>query len=447
MTKERQRTIMLIVLLSYLIILIDNSLVFTCSTEIGSSFNMSTTSITWVSNAYALAFGGLLLLGGRLGDILNRKNVFVVGLLFFGFSSLAVSMAPNSTTLITFRAIQGCGAAIIAPATLAIIMDNFTGAAKTHAIIIYGAMSGVGISIGLIIGAGITTIASWRYGFLINFPITILLIFLTLIYIPSNPVQYLKLDYIGALLSFIAITLIINGINGIGPKELSFILGIILLIIFIYREAHTESKIMPLEIFHSRYRDYAYLIRFIYASAINGFWFFTPRILQSVFHYSPILVAVLFLPMTVVNYLAGQWVNKLVIKFQKELIVTIGLLLTTIGFLLLAFLHPANNLIISLIIPMMVIGVGQGLILSPVTSMGIAGLSSTIGGIASSVINVMLQVGGIIGIAILSILPSQHTNIGNYHIQMIVVTFFSLISLGISLLAWRDASKKIVSKR
>lgn len=442
MTKNRQRMIMLIVLLSYLVILIDNSLVFTCSTEIGSSFNMSTTSIAWVSNAYALTFGGLLLLGGRLGDILNRKKVFIAGLLFFGFSSLAVSMAPNSAALIAFRAVQGCGAAIIAPATLAIIMDNFTGAAKIRAIIIYGAMSGIGMSIGLIIGAGITTIASWRYGFLINFPITILLAILTVMYIPNNPIQHLKLDYGGAFLSFIAITLIINGINGIGPKILSFVMGIILLGIFIYRETRAESKILPLEIFRSRHRDYAYLIRFIYAGAINGFWFFTPRMLQSVFHYSPIIVAVLFLPMTIINYLAGQWVNKLVVKFQQELIVTIGLVLTTIGFLLLAFLQPADNLAVSLIVPMIIIGFGQGLILSPITAMGIAGLSSTIGGIASSVINVMLQIGGIIGIAILSILPSQGTNIGNYHIQMIVVTIFSLVGLGIGLLAWQDARRK-----
>lgn len=158
MKKKSIDLIMLIVLIGYFIILVDTSLVFTCSDEIGATFNMSTETATWISNAYALTFGSLLLLGGRLGDVFERKNVFIIGLALFDLSSLSVGLSPSGIFLIASRAIQGIGAAIIAPATLAIIMDNYQGAKQAHEVAVYGMMSGVGVSLGLIIGAGITTL-------------------------------------------------------------------------------------------------------------------------------------------------------------------------------------------------------------------------------------------------------------------------------------------------
>lgn len=164
MKRKHFDMIMVIVLLGYFIILVDTSLVYTCSNEIGASFKMNTQTATWISNAYALTFGSLLLLGGRLGDIYGRKDVFIAGLTLFGLSSLSVGLSPNAIFLIAARAVQGIGAAIIAPATFAIIMDNYIGAKQNHEIAVYGMMSGVGVSAGLIIGAGITTIASWLWG-------------------------------------------------------------------------------------------------------------------------------------------------------------------------------------------------------------------------------------------------------------------------------------------
>lgn len=184
--RKNGKMIMTVVLLGYLIILIESSLVFTCSNEIGRSFHMTTETATLISNAYALTFGSLLLLGGRLGDLFDRRFVFSLGLLLFGLASLCVGLAPSGLILILTRAVQGVGAAIIAPATLAIIMDNFSGPAQTRAIIAYGAMSGIGVSLGLIVGAGIATVASWRLGFLINVPIALLLICLTFKFIPKH---------------------------------------------------------------------------------------------------------------------------------------------------------------------------------------------------------------------------------------------------------------------
>lgn len=429
MVKKNSRMIMCIVLLGYLVILIDNSLVFTCSNQIGASFAMTTSATTWVSNGYALTFGSLLLLGGRLGDIFSRKKIFSYGLAVFGISSLCVGLSPNSTFLIIARLVQGCGSAIIAPATLAIIMDNFHGAAQQRAIIMYGAMSGIGISLGLIVGAGITTIASWRYGFLINVPITILLIILTHFYIPDQSDQHSQIDYWGAILSFSAMILIINSINGIGPKLVSFIVGIALLVIFVYHEGRSTAPILPFKIFQSSRRVGAYLIRFIYSGAITSFWFFTPRILHSTYHFSPIMIALAFLPMTIVNYASAQWVNRLTQRFTNEQILTAGIIVATLGFASLMGVHQGSNFWLTILPASIIVGFAQGLILSPVTTLAVDGLPSSLGGIASGVINVMLQIGSVFGLAILATISAGSNPLSAYKIQITGCSLFSLLSL------------------
>lgn len=432
--KKNSRRIMTVVLLGYLIILIDTSLVFTCSNEIGASFQMTTQAATWISNAYALTFGSLLLFGGRLGDIFNRRLIFSIGLLIFGTASLCVGLAPNGVVLIATRAIQGIGAAIIAPATLAIIMDNFTGAAQTHAIVIYGAMSGIGVSLGLIVGAGITTIASWRVGFPINVPITLLLIALTYLYVPAHTHHSPgRVDYLGSLLSFTGIALITNGINGVGNKLFSFFGGVALLIVFILVEKRATTPVLPLAIFQSAHRVNAYLIRFCYSGAITSFWFFTPRILQTVYQLSPILVGASFLPMTIVNFFSAQQVNRWTANRRQESIMIGGLVIATLGFGGLLLLKGDSSYWLGVALPMILVGYGQGLILSPVTNIAVAGLPSSLGGIASGLINVMLQIGGVVGLAALSVLSGTAINIHNYHLQMLGVTIMSAIALLLAL--------------
>lgn len=432
MKTNHPRMIMLIVLLSYLIILIDNSLVFTCSKQIGASFAMTTNMTTWISNAYALTFGSLLIFGGRIGDLLTRRRIFIIGLIIFGFSSLAVSLAPNGPALIAERALQGCGSAIIAPATLAIIIDSFTGQARDRAIVIYGAMSGIGISLGLIVGAGITTFWSWRIGFMINFPITILLVALAMKYIPKTGAKKSRIDYWGVLLSFMALALIINGINGIGPRLISLVVGAILLLLFILLESHINLPILPLRIFYSRDRSLAYQIRFLYSGAITSFWFYTPRMLQDVYHFTPLVVGFVFLPMTIVNFFSAQAVNHLTTHFKDEQVLSAGLMVATVGFATLIFVHAKSSLLGMVIIPLMVIGLGQGLILSPVTTLAVKGLNSELGGIASAVLNVMLQIGGVIGIAFLAVISTGHSALPSYHLQVAGDTVLALVSLVIS---------------
>ena len=162
MKKESFGIILPITLLAYFLILMDNSIIFTSSVQIGESLNLTDTSLAWVSNAYTLTFGGFLLLSGRLSDLLGRKRIFQIGLAIFGLSSLVIGLAQNASMMILARAIQGIGSSIIAPTTLALMMDTYTGNMRTKAISYYCATAGIGSSVGLLIGGGLTSFISWR---------------------------------------------------------------------------------------------------------------------------------------------------------------------------------------------------------------------------------------------------------------------------------------------
>ncbi|WP_455161690.1 MFS transporter, partial [Streptococcus timonensis] len=200
MKKESFGIILPITLLAYFLILMDNSIIFTSSVQIGESLNLTDTSLAWVSNAYTLTFGGFLLLSGRLSDLLGRKRIFQIGLAIFGLSSLVIGLAQNASMMILARAIQGIGSSIIAPTTLALMMDTYTGEMRTKAISYYGATAGIGSSVGLLIGGGLTSFVSWRAGFLINVPLTLLLMYLTHHHVVAKAGHQEKIDYLGSLL-------------------------------------------------------------------------------------------------------------------------------------------------------------------------------------------------------------------------------------------------------
>lgn len=220
--KEKFGVILPITLLSYFLILMDNSIVFTSSVQIGNSLGLTPASLSWVSSAYTLTFGGLLLLSGRLSDLIGRKRIFLIGLLIFGVSSLVIGLSNSAEIVITMRAIQGIGSSIIAPTTLALIMDAYQNNMRQRAISYYGATAGIGSSIGLLVGGGLTSLISWRSGFLINVPFTILLFILTLKYVKHSEIQKESIDYLGSFLSIIGLVGVIYGLTE-GELNLVFI--------------------------------------------------------------------------------------------------------------------------------------------------------------------------------------------------------------------------------
>ncbi|HGF8314917.1 MFS transporter [Enterococcus faecium] len=421
MNREKFGVILPITLLAYFLILMDNSIIFTSSVQIGESLGLSAAALSWVSSAYTLTFGGFLLLSGRLSDLLGRKRIFLIGLLIFGLSSLVIGLSQTAEMVIMMRAVQGIGSSIIAPTTLALIMDAYQNNMRQRAISYYGATAGIGSSIGLLVGGGLTSLISWRAGFLINVPFTLVLFILTLKYVNPSIRRKEKIDYLGSLFSIIGLVGIIYGFT---EGKLSFVvIGMIFICLFILWERKTSSPILPLALFQNKIRSGAYVTRLLFMMAMLPFWFFLPQMMQSQYGFSALESGFAFLPLTIVNFIIAMQLPKLTSKFGNNKILLIGEITLSIGLILLAISNPENGYWQTVFVPMIILGLGQGLILAPVTSAGVYEAPDELAGIASGVTNTMHQIGGPIG---LSVIVATTTN---FQTEIWIMTVFTFISI------------------
>lgn len=421
MNREKFGVILPITLLSYFLILMDNSIIFTSSVQIGESLGLSAAALSWVSSAYTLTFGGFLLLSGRLSDLLGRKRIFLIGLLIFGLSSLVIGLSQTAEMVIMMRAVQGIGSSIIAPTTLALIMDAYQNNMRQRAISYYGATAGIGSSIGLLVGGGLTSLISWRAGFLINVPFTLVLFILTLKYVNPSVRRKEKIDYLGSLFSIIGLVGIIYGFT---EGKLSFVvIGIIFLGLFILWEQKTSSPILPLALFQNKIRSGAYVTRLLFMMAMLPFWFFLPQMMQSQYGFSALESGFAFLPLTIVNFMIAMQLPKLTSKLGNNRVLLIGEIILSMGLILLAISNPENGYWQTVFVPMIILGLGQGLILAPVTSAGVYEVPDELAGIASGVTNMMHQIGGPIG---LSVIVATTTN---FQTEIWMMAVFTLISI------------------
>ncbi|MDT2640288.1 MFS transporter [Enterococcus dongliensis] len=421
MNREKFGVILPITLLSYFLILMDNSIIFTSSVQIGESLGLSAAALSWVSSAYTLTFGGFLLLSGRLSDLLGRKRIFLIGLLIFGLSSLVIGLSQTAEMVIMMRAVQGIGSSIIAPTTLALIMDAYQNNMRQRAISYYGATAGIGSSIGLLVGGGLTSLISWRAGFLINVPFTLVLFILTLKYVNPSVRRKEKIDYLGSLFSIIGLVGIIYGFT---EGKLSFVvIGIIFLGLFILWEQKTSSPILPLALFQNKIRSGAYVTRLLFMMAMLPFWFFLPQMMQSQYGFSALESGFAFLPLTIVNFMIAMQLPKLTSKLGNNRVLLIGEIILSMGLILLAISNPENGYWQTVFVPMIILGLGQGLILAPVTSAGVYEAPDELAGIASGVTNMMHQIGGPIG---LSVIVATTTN---FQTEIWMMAVFTLISI------------------
>ncbi|PRO89120.1 MFS transporter [Lactiplantibacillus pentosus] len=244
MEKNRNKQIILAtVLISYFLIILSNSVIFTGIVDIQHELSLSTKTLSWVSNSYSLTFGGLLLLSGRLSDIFPKKIVFSVGIIIFGITSLLVGIANTGTLLILARAVQGIGASIIAPTSLALLLDTFDGMERTKAIALYGATAGIGSSVGLVLGGLFASLWTWRIGFLINFPLAAVLLVIVFKYVTSKTSkQAISIDYWGSILSILAVASLLYAMTADNNQIIFLIIGVILLAVFVI----LESRIVKL---------------------------------------------------------------------------------------------------------------------------------------------------------------------------------------------------------
>lgn len=399
--QKRFDWILLVILMSYFMILLDNSIIFTGTVKIAHDLSLNQATLSWVSSAYSLTFGGFLLLGGRAGDLFGRRRVFQLGLIIFGLGSLLVGLAMNAPMIIAARAFQGVGSAILAPTTLAILMDTYEGAKRVKAIAYYGAMAGIGASVSLVIGGIFASLLTWRVGFFMNVPISIWMYDLAVKKLSANRGQSGKLDWVGTLSSLIGMSALVYSIIGNWAKLPALLLAVVFLGIFIYQEHQTGQPIMPLRLFTDRERIGAYVGRFLYLGAMMGFWFITPQLMQNQLGFSALMAGVAFFPLTVVNFIIALQVARLTARWGNGGLLVIGIALTALGMLWLSWFTPTTGYWWGIAAPMVVIGIGQGFSLSPFTAAGVAHTQGADAGAASGVVNVMHQIGGSVGLSIL----------------------------------------------
>lgn len=434
MNKQKFGMVLPIILISYFMILLDNSIVFTSTVKIAADLSLSASELSWVTNAYALTFGGLLMIGGRSGDIFGRRNVFLIGLVIFSIGSLLVGLSTNGLMIIAMRALQGIGSAILAPTTLALLMDSYRDQMRTRAIVYYGATGGLGASIGLVVGGLIASYASWRWGFLLNVPVGILMIVLTLKYIPASKKVEGKLDWLGSILSVLGITALVYGINGASHPVPMVMTGILLLILFVWQEKLSKHPITPLKLFKDRERSSAYIARFFFLGAMISYFFLTPQAMQQVYHFTPLMAAVGFLPETLPQFIFATLVSRLNEKFTNTQILIAGTVITLAGLVFAAVVGIQAGYWWSVTIPMVIIGIGQGFTLSPLTVAGVANTDREITGSASGVVNMVHQIGSSVGLSIITALTANLISpVLSYDHAIIIMVVFMLISVGATL--------------
>lgn len=434
MNKQKFGMVLPIILISYFMILLDNSIVFTSTVKIAADLSLSASELSWVTNAYALTFGGLLMIGGRSGDIFGRRNVFLIGLVIFSIGSLLVGLSTNGLMIIAMRALQGIGSAILAPTTLALLMDSYRDQMRTRAIVYYGATGGLGASIGLVVGGLIASYASWRWGFLLNVPVGTLMIVLTLKYIPASKKVEGKLDWLGSILSVLGITALVYGINGASHPVPMVMTGILLLVLFVWQEKVSKHPITPLKLLKDRERSSAYIARFFFLGAMISYFFLTPQAMQQVYHFTPLMAAVGFLPETLPQFVFATLVSRLNEKFTNTQILIAGTVITLAGLVFAAVVGIQAGYWWSVAIPMVIIGIGQGFTLSPLTVAGVANTDREIAGSASGVVNMVHQIGSSVGLSIITALTANLISpVLSYDHAIIIMAVFMLISVGATL--------------
>jgi EmrB/QacA subfamily drug resistance transporter len=398
-----------VIVAGQLMLVLDGTIVNIALPHIKERLGFSATGLSWVLNAYTLAFGGLLLLGGRAGDILGRRRVLVGGIALFTVASLLGGFATAPGWLLAARAAQGVGAAIAAPSTLALITTNFPeGPARTRAIGIYSAVQAAGASIGLIAGGMLTDWVSWRWVLFVNVPIGIAVAVLTPRFVAESARQPGRFDLGGALTATGGMTALVYGFIraaadgwGNGLTLAAFAAAAVLLALFLFVERRAAQPIVPLRLFGERTRAAAYLNMLLLPAAMLGMFFFLSQFVQVALGFSPVAAGFAFLPLTAVIFASSQFVPRLLPRVGAKPIVVAGAALIAIGMTWLTRITADTDYASGLLGPMLLFGLGAGFSLVPLSLLILSGVEGADSGAASGLLQTMQQIGGSLGIAVL----------------------------------------------
>lgn len=410
LARRRAYLALALVVTVQLMIVLDGTVVNVALPAIEADLGFTPTALSWVLNAYALAFGGLLLLGGRAGDLLGRRRVFVSGVALFTAASLLGGLAPSDDLLLLARALQGVGAAIAAPSVIAVIITSFPdGPERAKAMGVLGAVSAGGGSLGLLLGGVLTDLVSWRWTLIINVPIGLLVMGLAARLIDESERRTGHFDIAGALLSTGGVTAIVYAVinastEGWGDAVTigAFVAGAVLLGAFVAAEQRAgDHAIMPLRLFASRIRSTAYLTMGLVTATMFGMFFFLTQFMQGTLGYDPIETGLAFLPLTVGIFVVSNALPLFLPRVGEQRALLIGGVLTAAGLLWLTGLSAESGYWTEIFPPLLLIGFGVAVVFLPLSLLILHGVRHEDSGAASGVLQAAQQLGGAIGIAVL----------------------------------------------
>jgi EmrB/QacA subfamily drug resistance transporter len=418
---RRWSALALIVTAQFMVIL-DVAIVNVALPSIRTDLGFSQTSLQWVISAYALLFGGTLLLGGRLADLLGRRRMFMVGLALFATSSLLCGLAWSEGSLIAFRALQGLGGALLAPAALSLLMTTFAeGRDRNRALGIYGAASGSGAAAGVLLGGLLTSYLSWSWIFFINVPVGAAAIALTPLLLRDSRIElpHRHFDFAGAASITAGLMLLVyamtraTGDGWASAATLSLLAASAALVLaFVVIELRSRSPLLPLRIFRLRTLSAANATMAIVGAVAFSEFFLLTLYLQNVLHYSPVHAGAAFAAFAVTVVIVSNLAQPIVARLGVRTTLTAGLLVSAVSVAMLTRLPVHADYLTDLFPAFVLGGAGMSLSFVPVTIAGLTGVERADAGIASGLINTSRQVGGAIGIAAASAIAAAST--GNY---------------------------------
>jgi EmrB/QacA subfamily drug resistance transporter len=415
MRAPRSSAALAIIAACQLMVVLDGTVVYVALPKIQTDLGFSTAGLSWVVNAYTLAFGGLLLLGGRAGDILGQRRVFVAGIALFGLASLAGGLAEAEWFLLAARTVQGVGAALAAPSALALIPANFAeGPPRTRAIGVYTAVAAAGGAVGLIVGGLLSDWASWRWVLFINVPVAAAVVLAAPVAIRETPRRPGHFDLAGALTSTAGMTSLVYGLirasaDGWRDPLALAALGAAapLLAAFVVREARASQPILPLRLLADRTRAAGFATMLVFPAAMFGMFFFLTQFLQQVHGYSALRAGFAFLPLTLLVLASSTLAARLIPRFGTTPLAATGAAVTTAGLVWVAQISPETGYTNGILGPVLLFGLGAGLLFAPLTTAILGGVEPADSGAAASLLNAMQQVGGALGLAVLVAVASS----------------------------------------
>jgi EmrB/QacA subfamily drug resistance transporter len=465
MDTRRRWIALLILCLGDLMIVLDVTIVGVALPSIRTDLGFSESSLAWVVNAYLISFGGFLLLGGRFGDLFGHRRLFLIGIGLFTAASLACGLASSQGMLIGARAVQGFAGAIVSAVALSLIVTLFTEPAeRAKAMGVFGFVASGGGSIGVLLGGILTDVLDWHWIFLVNVPIGVAVVVLTLRLLPGErgAAVAARLDVSGAITVtaalMIAVYAIVNGneVGWVSTRTLGLLgVAVALMGTFLAIEARTHSPLVPLGLFRLRNLAVSNVVGVLWAAAMFAWFFLSALYLQLVLGYSPLQVGLAFLPGNLIMMALSLGVSaKLVMRYGIRAPLGVGLGVAAVGLALFARAPVDGNFLVDVLPSMLLLGIGAGIAFNPVLLAAMGDVEPGEAGLASGIVNTSFMMGGALGLAVLASLAASRTDTlaasgdgplvaltGGYHAAFLVGALFAAAAAAVGALLLRPATE------